>query len=157
MSNKNPYEKLFELILTTSQLNECVNAIQHAVDASFDAKKDTMTVLDSYMPYHVTNAILDISEDEKINLRDASIAADFLKKILGTLKSAYVVDITLAFHPTYEQLQKIVVWWRKEVNPHVILNLKVDPKLIAGAVIGYGGAISDLTIKQDLSSFLNES
>lgn len=157
MSTKNPYEKLFELILTTSQLNECVNALQHAVDASFDAKKDTMSVLDSFMPYHVTNTILDIAEGERINLRDGSVAADFLKKILKVLQDAYVVDMTLAFHPTYDQLEKIVAWWRKEVNPHVILNLKVDPKLIAGAVIGYGGTIADMSIKQDLSSFLNES
>lgn len=157
MSTSNSYDALFKLILTTSQLHECINALEHAIDASFDRNKDTMNVLDSYMPYNITNAILDLAETEHVNLRDSSESSTFLKKIHEALKKAYVVDITLAFHPTYDQLRKIVAWWRSEVDPRVVLNLKVDPKLIAGAMIGYDGTISDLSMKQDLSSFLQEA
>ncbi|MBP9690571.1 F0F1 ATP synthase subunit delta [Candidatus Woesebacteria bacterium] len=154
MSTVNPYEGLFNLIYTTTQCNEAVNALQHAVDASYDTKKDIMKVLDSYMPYNLTNAILEIAAEKQINLRDGAAATPFLREVLETLKHAVIVDITLAFYPTYEQLSKILQWWRQEMNPHVVLNLTVDPQVVAGAKIGYNGSISDLTMKQDLSSFL---
>ncbi|MBP9691517.1 F0F1 ATP synthase subunit delta [Candidatus Woesebacteria bacterium] len=157
MINEHPYEGLFKLIYTTTQCNEVINALEHAIDASYDTNKNMMTVLDSYMPYHVTNALLEIAEEKQISLREGASTTPFLKEVLETLKHAVRVDITLAFYPTYEQLSKIVQWWRKEINPQVVLNLSVDPKVVAGAKIGYNGSISDLTIKQDLNSFLEKS
>ena len=157
MNEQQPYEGLFDLIYTSEQCNACVNALQHALDASYDKKKDIMSVLDSYLPYNITNAILELAEEHNIQLRNGDSANPFLTDIMNMLKSAPTVDITLAFHPTYEQLKGILNWWRTEIEPHVILNLRIDPSLVAGAVIGYKGEITNLSLQEGLNTFLKKS
>lgn len=157
MSDQISYDGLFSLIYTSEQSNACTNALQHAIDATYDTNKNVMTVLDTYLPYNITNTILELAKEYNINLRDGESATPFLTELLNILKAAPVVDITLAFYPTYDQLNEIVSWWRKEIEPHIILNIKVDPQLVAGAIIGYNGQITNLTLQEGLSSFLKET
>ena len=157
MSDSKSYAGLFDLIYTSEQCNACINALQHAIDASYDKKKDIMSVLDRYLPYNITNAILDLAEENNIQLRDSDTTTPFLTEIMNTLKKAPTVDITLAFHPTYEQLKGILKWWRTEIEPHIILNLQIDPTLVAGAVIGYNGEITNLSLQVGLNTFLKKS
>lgn len=157
MSDQKTYEGLFDLIYTSEQCNACINALQHAIDASYDTKKDIMSVLDTYLPYNITNAILELAEEHNIQLRNGANATPFLTEIMSMLKAAPKVDITLAFHPTYEQLKGILKWWRTEIEPHIIINLQIDPSLVAGAVIGYKGEITNLSLQDGLNTFLKKS
>ncbi len=157
MNDNYQYEGLFDLIFTSEQRNACVNALQHAIDASYDTKKDIMTVLDEFLPYNITNAILELAEDHNIKLRDGASATNFLTVLIDMLKNAPTVDITLAFYPTYAQLKEIITWWRKEIEPHIILNLKVDQNLLAGAVIGFNGEITNLSLQDSLNTFLKKT
>ncbi|QQS44646.1 hypothetical protein IPM65_03550 [Candidatus Roizmanbacteria bacterium] len=156
MSDQKSYEGLFDLIYTSEQCNACINALQHALDASYDKNKDIMSVLDTYLPYNITNAILELAEENNIKLRDGESSNPFLTDIINMLKKAPKVDITLAFHPTYEQLKGILKWWRSEIEPHIILNLQIDPSLVAGAVIGYNGEITNLSLQEGLNTFLKK-
>lgn len=157
MSDQKSYEGLFDLIYTSEQCNACINALQHALDASYDKKKDIMSVLDTYLPYNITNAILELAEEQHIQLRDGESATPFLTDIMNMLQDAPKVDITLAFHPTYEQLKGILKWWRGEIEPNIILNLQIDPSLVAGAVIGYKGEINNLSLQEGLNTFLKKT
>ncbi len=152
MSELSKYKEIIDGIYTVAQKNTFVNAIQHAIDASFDQNKEVQFVLDSYIPYFQSDQILSLAQSFRVDLRDQQAATAFYKELLGVLSQLKIVDLTLAYTPNYDQISKIIAWWRTEVDPYIILNLKFDRDLIAGAIVGFDGQSKNVSLREHMKS-----
>jgi len=156
MAISDKFSTIFDEIITTHQNNLLLDVVKQAKTAVFDTNKKSHAVLKEKLPFDIADIILEAAKIEKIDLDDSAQAEKFYSEIENNFKNLPTVDITLAFSPTYEQLKKISSWWRKNFNPEILINLKIDKKLVAGAVIGYGGNLKDYTLHQILESYLNK-
>jgi len=152
MSELSKYKEIIDGIYTVAQKNTFVNAIQHAIDASFDQNKEVQFVLDSYIPYFQSDQILSLAQSFRVDLRDQQAATAFYKELLGVLSQLKIVDLTLAYTPNYDQISKIIAWWQTEVDPYIILNLKFDRDLIAGAIVGFDGQSKNVSLREHMKS-----
>lgn len=157
MKTLDQYQPLFDKIYTSHQSNECLVALQHAVDATYDTDKNVKDILDTYLPYDITDTLLALADNQGFKLREGADASRFMKDLIEAIKSMTIVDITIAFRPTYEQIHHLVTWWRHEYDPAAILNITVKPELIAGAVIGYNGKRHDLSLQKGLDVLLKST
>jgi hypothetical protein len=97
-----------------------------------------------------------IRKKDKFNelLRDGNIPPgstlalkDFINKIQERISSLPVVSLTIAFEPGDETLKSIFDWFPLNINKQVLLDIKVDTSLIAGAYVGYNGKCLDYSVK----------
>lgn len=53
----------------------------------------------------------------------------------------------LAFEPDEKQIKELGIWTRQNINPAIILDIKYNPELIAGAAIVWKGNFRDYSLR----------
>lgn len=77
-----------------------------------------------------------------------------LLKLLGELK---ILKLTLAISPTPAMIDDISTWVKKNVGQDVVLDIKMDESIIAGAQISLDGKYGDYSLKPDYEQFCEAS
>lgn len=85
--------------------------------------------------------------DNNILTASNSALEEFLNKIREKVSSLPVVSLTIAFEPKEETLKSICSWFPLNINKQVLLDITVDPDIIAGASVNYNGKCSDYSVK----------
>ena len=85
--------------------------------------------------------------DNNISPGSASALKDFFDKIQEKISSMPVISLTLAIEPGEETLKSLSDWFPLNINKQVLLDIKVDTNLIAGAYVSFNGKYSDSSVK----------
>jgi len=85
--------------------------------------------------------------DNKISQGSNPALKDFFDKIREKISSMPVISLTLAFEPGEETLKILSDWFPLNINRQVLLDIKVDIDLIAGAYISFNGKYSDSSVR----------
>lgn len=75
----------------------------------------------------------------------------FLDKVRESLLTARVLDLTVPLDLPDESIEKLTLWVKKYVGEDVVLGLKVDPKILAGATVTFAGHFKDYSFKNQLA------
>ena len=67
------------------------------------------------------------------------------------MESLQILSLTLAFEPHENTLSKLWSWASQNVSKDVILDISVNPRLIAGATVSWGGKYKDYSQKSKLA------
>ncbi len=78
-------------------------------------------------------------------LERRKISPENWKKELDTLR---IFKLTLAYEPTRINILTYANWIKKTVGADVILDVTVDPKLVAGAQIVWNGKYQDYSLTE---------
>lgn len=73
--------------------------------------------------------------------------SDFLVKIQKTISSLSTTSIAVAIEPDEETLKEISNWFLLNLKRQVLVEIQVDPSIIAGAIIGYQGKRFNASVK----------
>ncbi|HEU4966297.1 MAG TPA: F0F1 ATP synthase subunit delta [Candidatus Saccharimonadales bacterium] len=85
-----------------------------------------------------------------VNLLEPA-AREYLAVFLQQLAAhAPVVHISFAVDPSSAFLQKIVLWFRKNTDPHVLVRVGLQPSLAAGCVVRTPNKYFDMSLRQHL-------
>lgn len=90
---------------------------------------------------------------------------DYLTSFIEQVKIMPELDIAIAYEPNAETLKAISQWFIISYNKQVLLNIKVDKNLVAGAAINYQGKYRDYSyrnifneiVKKHLASVVNQN
>ena len=85
--------------------------------------------------------------DNKIPQGSNSALKDFFDKIREKISSMPVISLTLAFEPGEETLKILSDWFPLNINKQVLLDIKIDTNLIAGAYISFNGKYLDSSVR----------
>jgi F0F1-type ATP synthase delta subunit len=85
--------------------------------------------------------------NNNIQSNSNSALKDFIGKIQDKISSLPTVSLTIAFEPKEETLKNLADWFPLNIDKQVLLDIKVDPDIIAGAYVSYSGKYSDFSIK----------
>jgi len=58
-----------------------------------------------------------------------------------------VVILTLAIFPTKDETQQLERWFRRNVDPQILLDIRQDPKIIGGCRIIWQGFEDDFSLR----------
>lgn len=64
-----------------------------------------------------------------------------------TKKTLPIVHITLAVEADREHLEQIVLWLRSHVHPQAVIEVGLQPALIAGAYVRTSNQVFDLSLR----------
>ncbi len=81
---------------------------------------------------------------------------DYLTSFIEQIKILPELDITIAYEPNNETLKAISQWFIISFNKQVLLNIKVDRSLIAGAAINFKGKYRDYSFKNQFEEIVKK-
>ena len=102
---------------------------------------------------------------EEIAGKKTELGKEEIYKLEKKLQSLPEIKLEIAFSPDDNFINKIGQWIEKELGQKIILDITVNPKVVAGAIIEYQGnwrdfssakEIDRLFIKELTSSRVNE-
>jgi hypothetical protein len=85
------------------------------------------------------------SKDGAEILADLTVAGGetFLKAFDAALKKVDLIQLTLAYSPTTDDLTRYHAWFTHELKRPILLDVKTDPRLIAGFTAMYNDRLLD--------------
>jgi F0F1-type ATP synthase delta subunit len=75
-----------------------------------------------------------------------------LDKLQEELEIEDTVELTIAFEPSEDFVNKLSKWFSSNVSESVVLNLHVEPELVGGVLINASGNYVDHSVKKKLKT-----
>lgn len=88
--------------------------------------------------------------------RDVNQLLFFLEILRDDLISLPQVDLQIAFDPSPETVSKISDWFEENLKKKVILNFKINPKIVGGAKVGYEGRVLNFSLIEEIKKELKK-
>lgn len=98
----------------------------------------------------ITSTLRALAVENKVDLRDQDACGELLKELEQLKASAPTVHISFPADPPQEVMQKLIVWFRKEVNPRLIIQVGLQPSIAAGIVLRTPNKQFDFSLRQHL-------
>jgi len=80
---------------------------------------------------------------------------DFLEKKKKSLENIPQVVIEIAFEPNLDFILKLKNWFLQKIKKSLILDIKINPKIIGGAKIYYEGKYFDWSLEKRIKNIKN--
>lgn len=80
-----------------------------------------------------------------------------LTEIETQLANLPILRLRLAFSPTRTTLEKIATWLRKNSTPHWVLEIQIDPEILAGTIIEVNGFYRDFSYRDKISQSIQQA
>lgn len=112
-----------------------------------------------YTKREADELLAEIEEGERNSFRlgrRPSFSLQELESVKKALAEALVLGLTVAVKPSPAFLAKIGRWLRDEIDQRVVLDIKVDPLIIAGAIISFEGKYLDLSAGKRLGEWFEK-
>ena len=89
----------------------------------------------------------------RLDLADTPKDVDQISQLIKQIESLKVVELALAIKPTQNFIEKILTFVETNFGSDIVLDLKFNPDLIAGAQVIYGGKYFDFSLKKSLEDY----
>lgn len=146
MQKNDQYAAILDKVLTAEQLKDSIQLLRDAHQGLFTPGVSPKDILETSLPYFITENIFSVAQQNNISLDDTAKVQNMLDEVRQYLEQLQVVEMSLAFVPTYRQLQKIKEWWENYTGAHTIVSIKYDEAILAGAKISFNGLYRDYSL-----------
>ena len=85
--------------------------------------------------------------------KDFEVAPDkgkYLESVRQQILSARILELTVSGYLDDAVLGEVSAWVKKNIGEDVILSVKIDREVLAGAKISFGGKFEDCSLKDQL-------
>ncbi len=118
--------------------------------AFFLHEKNIEMLFSETIPYTKREKLLILAKEYGVHMQNESEVQQFIEKVIKYLQEAKEVTLTIAFEPTEATVHAISQWLLTQTKKPLIIDIRTDPHIIAGVIIGYNGFYKDLSYKKIL-------
>jgi len=103
-------------------------------------------------PLAVSAGLRDLVQLNQINLNEKNVPKKLIVQLDEALRKVILFHMSFATEPTDEVTQKLVAWFRKEINSKILLNIGVQPTIAVGAVLRTQSKQYDFSLRKHLQN-----
>lgn len=140
-------------IKTTTDIVELKRTLDHMSDSLYRINDSAEEALRNSLPYDLALQVKKLSMEEGIDLNDKARAQEFFSSLGKQLAALPVIQITLAFQPKEELIKRIQDWFYRTLSTFVVLDIAVNPDIIAGAIVTTNGKYYDFSLEKQTEKF----
>ena len=93
----------------------------------------------------------DFLSDNKLDFTESKVRTDIIKELRVLKTKAPVVHTTFAVPADIVSLQTLAAWFRKSVHPQVLLEIGLQPALVAGVYVRTPNHVHDMSLRSALA------
>lgn len=137
---------LTDFFSTRSQATDFAARLSLVAEKTYELDFDLEKSLQKQFGIIKKDKFITLLRKNEIPLDSRSDLNSFLENIQNLISDMSTADITLAIDPSDEILKNISNWFLLKLNKQILLDINIDPKIIAGASIGFQGKQLDASI-----------
>ena len=85
-----------------------------------------------------------------VNLENTTERTSFVKQLRLLKDKAPIVHMTFAVVADAESLQQLALWYRESIHPQTVIDVHIQPALVAGVYLRTPNHIHDLSLRAKL-------
>tara|TARA_Y100001970_G_scaffold250241_1_gene321816 strand:- start:256 stop:738 length:483 start_codon:yes stop_codon:yes gene_type:complete len=138
-----------ESVVTKADLSRLIREVEEYSEVAYQAE-----VRGSTAPsVHYASPALQFLARQQEGILNSRQARHTLLDQLHTLQGVVIpVHVGFASQPSIKALQQLVVWFRKNVDPSIVVQVGVDPSIIGGCVVRTTNRVFTFTLAEALRS-----
>lgn len=131
--------------------------VHREVQAFIDTANQSIMRHDNPVKYPgISEHLRAIALQNQIDMRDMKQCGSLLTQLDEVKEKAPSVHISFPTEPTSEVLQRIVVWFRSEIDSHVVIQVGIQPTIAVGVIIRTPNQQFDFSLRQHLFDHQNK-
>lgn len=91
-----------------------------------------------------------LAAENQIDLRNETACKNLLTKLDELKRKAPVVHVSFPTDPQAEIVEKLINWFRQEVDPHIIMQIGSQPTIAAGIILRTPNRQFDFSLRKHL-------
>ncbi|HWA51565.1 MAG TPA: F0F1 ATP synthase subunit delta [Patescibacteria group bacterium] len=147
MQNDQIYSEIINFVSTRDDVLNIENDLDLLEKSIYEEKENFDFVLKNKIKKTFADTISKLTEGQN--------KEEVIKKIKEFLEKIEFLEITIPKEPSEILIEKITNWLQKNTDHKIALDIKVDPKIIAGATFSYKGKFFDGSINKLINETLN--
>lgn len=104
------------------------------------------------VPPRSSQLLEEVAKLNGINLLEEQPRKSLKLQLKNVVQDAPVVHISFAANPSPRFMSEIADWFRKEIDPHILLQVGLQPSIAAGCVVRTTNKFFDLSLRKYLVS-----
>jgi len=93
-----------------------------------------------------------LSHENEINLLDESHRAGLTQTLQSIHDKAPKLHMSFASEPSSKPFEQILLWLRKNIHPHTLVTIGLQPAIAAGCIVRTPNKIFDLSLRASLEN-----
>lgn len=141
--NNNPLELLLATTYSLSKLRKRIRVVRNHIMKKFFNQAEDQELLeaeDKIWLESMNNIFL-----FQFTKENAYQKLDELEKEISKIQP---LIIYVAFDIPSEEVEKIGIWLRREINPYLLCEIKQDPEIIGGCALSWKGIYKDYSLRK---------
>lgn len=98
----------------------------------------------------ISEQLRNVAIDNQIDLKNTKACEDLLKELDTIKDNAPSVHVSFPVEPSTEILHNLIGWFRKEIDPHVIIQVGIQPTIAAGIILRTPNKQFDFSLRKHL-------
>lgn len=99
----------------------------------------------------ISMELKDLSQLNQINLGNSTACSQLLSKLQSLIVSSPTIHVSFPSEPSKEVVDKLVTWFRKEINPHIFMIIGLQPTITAGIILRTTNKQFDFSLRSNLT------
>ena len=145
---------LFNRIATTSDREELLKDLYLLEKSLFDVRVPPQKKIKKAFGEKDYTAFIKLCKERKVETSDPVAVGEFVRELRNGIAAVPSITLSIAFSPTKELENVVSKWMGKNLKRKIIINFKVEPGLIAGATVSYGGIYKDYSINAMVDDYI---
>lgn len=141
---------------TKSQASDFSSRVATISEKIYETDFDLDKTLIDQFGLKKKDMFMKLLHDQNVAIENHSTLKAFLTELQKTISSLPVLNLALAFEPKERTLKALSEWFVMNIKQQMLLEITVDPNLIAGAVISFKGRDVDYTIRPKVEKTAQE-
>lgn len=138
---------LHPYLRTKSDTIALIQLLEKLEKEIFKEPFDFSKILKTKAPYELSAVIQKLITEANIKVSNRNALQKLLTEINNQVATLPVVHIIVPLSPTENHLKIMHDWFFQNYKKTVILDISVDPSLIGGCVVSFGGRANDYSLK----------
>lgn len=135
---------------TTVDAHELQILLRSFSEQLFQSSDKTEDIFTKQLPYDIASFLSKLLEQYHINKDDKMQIRVFITEVIAAINDLPIVSLTLARSPKKATIITVQEWFLRTYNKLILLDVTLDPELIAGSVIQFQGKYHDYSLKKML-------
>lgn len=139
-------QQLSTFLKTTKDAADLEHILEQVSDGLYRTDTSTQELLRKLLPYEQAIVINKLAVQYGLQIDDKAKVQEFFTKIRAAITALPVVQMTLAMHPNVSLVTIIHEWFYRTYHKHVLLDIIVNPNIVAGSIISISGKYYDFSL-----------
>ena len=138
---------LSEFFITKSQATDFIRSLDTIEDQMYEVNFNLEASLTKEFGIQKKDRFVELLRSLKMTNPSNEVLKELFVNIQDTVKNLSILSLTIAFEPDETTLKSFLQWFLFTLNKQIIIDIKVERDIIAGATVNFNGRFRDYSIK----------